>query len=136
MSLICRKLLKVGSGVQAYWDVVGGHSLSDYLTGDAAIQQTLDCDLQLILGEWFLDVSRGVPWFPQPNSTVRTIMASFPADLPYAEAIIKATILAVPGVTGLASFDLTFDHVTRAAKCFATAITENGGTFTLTRSFP
>jgi hypothetical protein len=136
MSLICRKLIKVGNGPSAYWDVAGGHGLTSYLTGDAAIEQSVSCELQLILGEWFLDVSRGLPWYAQPNSTTTPILGVFPADLARAEALIKAAILRVPGVNALKAFTLDFNHTTRAAACSASGTTENGGTFTVSESLP
>lgn len=130
MSLICRKLVKVGTGMGAYWDVAGGHGLADFLTGDAAIEQTVGCELQLILGEWFLDVSRGIPWYAQPNATASPIMGVFPADLARAEALIKAAILRVTGVNTMTAFSLKLDHATRAATCSVTLTTVNGGTIT------
>jgi hypothetical protein len=136
MSIICRKLIKVGSGFSAYWDVAGGHGPADYLTGDPAIEQTVACELQLILGGWFLDVSRGIPWYVQPNATATPILGVFPADLARAEALIKAAILSVPGVNSLKAFSLDFNHATRAAKCVASGITENGGAFTVGASLP
>lgn len=128
MSLICRKLIKVGTGPSSYWDVAGGHGKNSYLTGDDAIAQAVSCELQLILGEWFLDVSRGIPWIAQPNASATPILGQFPANLPYAESVLKAAILSVPGVTNLLAFSLTLDHNTRSATCNAKAMTENGGT--------
>ena len=107
------------------------------LTGDAAIQQTVGCALQFVLGEWFLDVSEGLPWYPQPNAPGATpILGSFPANLAYGEALIKAAILAVPGVTSITSFTFDFNHTTRAGTCSASGTTENGGTYTVNASLP
>jgi hypothetical protein len=132
----CRKLIKVGSGAGAYWDVAGGHGLNSYLTGDPAIEQSVSCELQLILGEWFLDVTRGIPWYAQPNSTTTPIMGVFPADLARAEALIKAAILSVPGVNSLTAFSLNFNHTSRAATCTASGVTENGGAFSVAGALP
>ncbi len=106
------------------------------LTGDDAIQQTVECELKFILGEWFLDISKGLPWIPQPNASAVPIMGVFPANLAYGETLIKATILAVDGVATLDAFAFDFNHTSRAATVSATVTTVNGGTFTVNVSTP
>ena len=107
------------------------------LTGDAAIEQTVGCAIRFILGEWFLDVSEGIPWIPQPNAPgVTPILGSFPANLAYGETLLKAAILAVDGVSAITRFTFDFNHTTRAAACTATVVTVNGGTFTVNASVP
>ena len=119
MSLTCRKL-------DADGDIT--HAI---LSGDDAICQTVKCELRFVLGEWFLDVSKGIPWFPNDNATVRPIMGVCPADLAYAEVILKAAILAVEGVATLVSFDLQFNHTTRAATVSAKFTTVSGAPYTV-----
>lgn len=102
------------------------------LSGDEAIRQTVDCELRVVLGEWFLDRDKGIPWIPQANATATPIMGIFPADLSYAEALIKAAILRVDGVAALAEFVFTaFDHVTRTLLFWVRIVTVTGSTFTL-----
>jgi hypothetical protein len=133
----CRRLVKVGSGVEAYWDITGGHGLANYATGDEATLQSVRCELHLLLGEWFLDVTRGVPWWRHPNApTAKPVLGRFPADLPYAEAAIKAAILRVPGVSKLTSFSINFNHATRAASCKAGGTLASGEGFTVQETIP
>jgi hypothetical protein len=124
MSLICRKLIND--------DISIGHGRSDYLTGDAATIQTVRCELRLILGEWFLDTTRGVPWIRNKNAVAVPTLGRFPADLPYAETTLKAVILGIPGVNALTSFDFSFNHETRAASCRATGRLDSGQKFDIT----
>jgi hypothetical protein len=130
----CRRLVKVGTGAEAYYDITGGRGAKNYATGAEAAVQSVGCELRLLLGEWFLDVTRGVPWWRNPNATAKPILGRFPADLPYAEASIKAAILRVPGVAKLSSFTITLNHSTRAATCFAAGQLDNGQTFTVQES--
>jgi hypothetical protein len=124
MSLMVRKL-------------VAGDITSVILTGDAAIQQSVGCAVLLNLGEWFLDVSAGIPWMPNANApNVTPILGSFPADPAYAEAWLKSTILAVDGVVSISSFEFTFNHAKRSATCTANGVTMNGGPFTIQESIP
>lgn len=124
MGLICRKLVND--------DISLGHGMADYLTGDDATVQTVRCELRLILGEWFLDVTRGVPWIRNANTGVLPILGRFPADLAYAEATIKSAIMRVDGVKALTSFSLDFNHSTRAGTCRITGTLDSGATFTVT----
>ena len=101
------------------------------LTGDDAIEQTVVCELQFILGEWFLDISKGLPLYRNANATVVPIMGVLPANLAYGEALLKATILSVDGVVAITAFAFDFNHTTRAATVSATCTTVNGGTFTV-----
>ena len=119
MSLTCRKL-------DANGDIT--HAM---LTGDDAICQAVTCEIKFILGEWFLDISKGIPWYLNANANARPIMGVFPADLAYAEVLIKATILGVDGVASLTTFNLSFNHMTRAATVTATFTTVNGGPYTV-----
>jgi hypothetical protein len=124
MGLICRKLIND--------DICIGHGVADYLTGDDAIIQTVRCELRFILGEWFLDTTKGVPWIRNANTGVLPILGRFPADLSYAEVTIKAAILRVDGVLSLTSFALDFNHNTRAGTCRITGTLDSGNTFTIT----
>jgi hypothetical protein len=127
----CRRLVKVGTGVTAYYDISGGKGLADFATGDEAILQSIRCELHLQLGEWFLDTTRGVPWVRNPNMTDKPILGRLPADLPYAEAHIKAAILRIEGVAALTSFAINFNHATRAAVCNVAGKLASGTKFTL-----
>lgn len=127
----CRRLVRVGTGLSAYWDITGGKGLANFATDDEAILQSIRCELHLQLGEWFMDTTRGVPWVRNPNVTDKPILGVFPADLPYAEAHIKAAILRIEGVAGLDSFTINFNHATRAATCNVVGRLVSGTRFTL-----
>lgn len=70
------------------------------VSGIDATVQYLTQSLKLFLGEWFLDETKGFPWFDQvfiknPN----------PAVL---DSVFKKFIIDLPGVIELVSFDLSF----------------------------
>ena len=125
MSFICRRLSV--DPTDGHRDITGGHGRANFLAGDDAIQQTLDCTLKFLQGEWFLNASEGIPYMPNANATDRPIMGRFPADTAYAEAVFKAAILSSPGINSITTFSLSFDHTTRALVCQARGVTMNGG---------
>jgi hypothetical protein len=123
--MICRRIDDDG-------DVSGGHGLGDFLDGDDAIVQAVRCELRFQLGEWFLDITKGVPWLRNANTSATPILGRFPADLAYAETMIKAAILRVDGVYRLTSFSLDFSHETRAATARIVGLLDSGQPFTIT----
>ena len=132
--MICRRLVKVGTGTSAYYDITGGHGLLNFAQGDEAVVQAVGCELRLLLGEWFLDTTRGVPWVRNPNTDVQPILGRFPADLAYAEVVIKAAILRIEGVHSIGSFLLDFNHQTRAATCTVHGTLDSGQPFTVSEA--
>lgn len=106
------------------------------LTGDEAIHQAVMCELAMLLGDWFLDVTIGIPWYANPNASATPIMGTLPANLPYASALIKAAILGVPGVASISSFSLAHDHGKRTLSISAQIVTVTGGTLTIARTTP
>lgn len=76
-----------------------------FVTGADEVKQRLTQRLRTFLGEWFLDQSRGIPYFQEimkknPSSTI-------------VEAIFKNEILGTPGVLAIEYFKITVDNVTR-----------------------
>jgi hypothetical protein len=67
---------------------------------DDALRQFLKQRLQMFLGEWFLDVSKGVPYFQQ----IMVKKPSFEA----VDSIFKTQILETPGILELESFELDY----------------------------
>lgn len=63
-----------------------------------AVAQHIKQRLLTILGEWFLDLSIGLPWFDQILGKHR--------DLTLVEALIKASITETPGVESLTTFSV------------------------------
>lgn len=72
---------------------------------DVAVRQHLQQRLRMFLGEWFLDLGRGIPFYEQV-----LIKNANPGVL---DAIFKDAILTTPGVIELLSFDLSFDNALR-----------------------
>lgn len=73
--------------------------------GLAAVAQEVEVALRWERGEWFLDISQGVPWFAEilgkgtPISTIRELLI--------------AEILTVPDVSHVRKLDLEVDRVER-----------------------
>jgi hypothetical protein len=102
------------------WDMRFGHGLSDYAVDQEAVSQNVKTRLQLLRGEWFLDVDAGVPYLQE-------IMVK-PADLQLAEAIIKQTIIETDGIDELRTFSMDFNRDTRVLFISATVTTIYGTT--------
>lgn len=102
-----------------------GAGLRNYASGSEAAIQRMKCRLRVVLGEWFLDTTEGVPWWQVDTSTVRPIMGA-PRDLRYAESVIKACILGTDGIASLVSFSSSFDTKTRKWSVSAKVITTDG----------
>ena len=80
-----------------------------FLAGVDAIVSDVRSSLQLFLGEWFLDLSVGFPWFQE-------ILGVKPFRPPAVKDRFRKAILAVPGVAAFINADLTFDGETRQAR--------------------
>jgi len=93
-------------------DMTFGQGVANYARDDEATAQAVKTRLLLLLNEWFLDTSAGVPYLQQ-------IMVK-PANLPLVEAIVKRTILLTEGVAEIRSFGMTFDRETRRLAIQAT----------------
>lgn len=88
------------------WAVSGGKL--QLATERDEIAQIVATRLRTFLGEWFLDVRIGVPWFSKilkknPN----------PAEV---EALLIQTIVESPGIVTLNTFELSLDNKTRKLK--------------------
>jgi hypothetical protein len=97
--------------------------LSD--AGDAAlvdgaerIAQQIKVTLLAFLGEWFLDVSFGIPY-------VESVLVKGP-DRAQLEAIFRAKIADVPGVRTVRRIDLLIDHAGRTMAIDFEADTDAG----------
>lgn len=99
-------------------DMTFGQGVANYARDDEATAQAVKTRLLLLLNEWFLDTSAGVPYLQQ-------IMVK-PANLPLVEAIVKRTILLTEGVAEIRSFGMTFDRETRRLAIQATVVNSYG----------
>lgn len=121
--------------LDANGDLTFGRGHSDYLTGKEATQQRLVSRLRLVLGEWFLNVGAGIPWWQIEGSEVPGILGGKP-NLPYIEGLLKDTILGTDGIASLQSFTMVFDGNARALAVTAEVITTDGETIALDEVFP
>jgi len=71
------------------------------LADDGAVRQRLKQRLLLFLGEWFLDASKGVPYY-------QYILVKNP-NMDLVNSSLKAVVLQTPGILELTSFDYDYD---------------------------
>lgn len=86
--------------------------------GRAAIRQDVAQTLKFLYGEWFLDTTKGIPYF-------QSILVKGP-DLNAIQAIFINAILSVNGVLELQDFRFGFDAPTRALSISFQARTTDG----------
>lgn len=79
--------------------------LSFTLDNSSYLAQKLKIRLSFFLGEWYLNVLKGIPYFDQ-------ILIKNP-DLNFVEDLIKTEITTTPGVDTLESFNLTYENSTK-----------------------
>lgn len=77
-------------------------NLSD---GLQLVEQRLRQSLWFFFGEWFLDITDGVPYYED-------ILVKAPIQITV-ESILKDTILATPGVLKITQFDVEYTNSTR-----------------------
>jgi hypothetical protein len=88
------------------------------LDGAERIAQQIKVSLQTLLGEWFLDVTVGVPYLER-------VLVKTP-DRAAIEAIFRTRITAVEGVRFVRRLDLMIDHQGRALAIAFEADTDEG----------
>ena len=120
-----------------------GASAANFCVGSEATAQRIRTGLREVLGEWFADMTAGVPWYQpeDPNSPSNTgnkplLGADGGADVGYNDAVIKAAILGIVGVASLDSYSSDFDHVTRRYSGTASGTDIDGAVFTATFQDP
>lgn len=84
----------------------------------AAIRQEVDCRLRFLLGEWFLDVTVGVPY-------LQSILVKAP-NLAAIRTVLRDEILACVGIRSLTRLDLDYNASTRALTVTWSATTDLG----------
>ncbi|MBC3540666.1 hypothetical protein ACFSC6_12310 [Rufibacter sediminis] len=87
-------------------DLVVTHYDLSLADGIPLMQQRLKQSLLFFMGEWYLDVTDGVPYY-------QYILKKAP-DRNTVESMFKATILETPGVTELVAFNLSYDNPIRS----------------------
>lgn len=96
-----------------------------FLEGDDAVAQNIRYRLRLFLGEYFLDVTEGTPWY-------QSILGKAPQDV--AEVNLKQRIVSTPGVRGIERFTFSTDRDQRSITVNLTARTDTGETITVQES--
>jgi len=86
--------------------------------GAGRIRQQIKVTLLAFMGEWFLDTSFGVPYFEQ-------ILVKSP-DRSTIEAVLRARILDVPGVSRVGRLGLEIERAQRALRVTFEAETTAG----------
>lgn len=104
--------------LDASGDYTFGHSQDDfYVDQPEAVAQAVQTGLKLFQGEWFLDITAGVPWRQK-------ILGKY-AQNAY-DMILKAQILNTQGVQTLDSYSSSLDTATRGLTVTATLDTIYG----------
>jgi hypothetical protein len=77
-----------------------------FVAGDAAIQQAIVFTLQLTQGEWFANLTAGIPWFTDVLGTK--------FNLDQIRSIFQTKVAAVEGVLAIKRLAISFDNAARA----------------------
>ena len=105
---------------------VANRTLS-YVKGPNAILQKLQIGLRSFLGEWFLDVRWGMPFYTK-------ILVKNPRQSDV-EAVYRAAILSCDGVTGVTAISSSFDRTKRVMQLSFTATIDDGTEILFNDSF-
>lgn len=99
-------------------DMTFGQGLANFAAASEACSQNIKTRLLLLGGEWFLDISSGVPYLNQ----------IFPerADPQTIESVLKKTIVETTDVQSLNSFSMFVDHNIRKLTVSASVTTIYG----------
>jgi hypothetical protein len=118
-------------------DATFGKGSANYAEETESTEQRLLCYLRGILGEYFLDTDRFIPWIQPEDSDVKPIMgANGPRDLGYGEALVKAGILGIDGIASIKSFTLSFDPNVRHLSIDAVVLDDDGNPIVLQQFNP
>ncbi|SEO76201.1 hypothetical protein SAMN02800692_1983 [Luteibacter sp. UNC138MFCol5.1] len=82
-----------------------GAGRASYADRTESVAQRVKTRLLSLQGDWFLDLSHGLPWFD---------LIERPADLAKVERAVKAQILRTDGVRRITAFSMSVDPGTRA----------------------
>lgn len=88
------------------------------VTGAASIVSDVRARLQFFRGEWFLDESKGLPYF-------QFILTKAPS-LPTVQALLRAELMDTPGITDVLELKLIRDPSTRRLSASFRATADTG----------
>lgn len=98
-----------------------------FADGIAAVDQGIRCRVSLLLGEYWLDESLGVPWLQE-------VLVKNPQAI-VVKSVIGAAISDTPDVQNVTAFEFAIDAATRRGTVSYTAFT-TAGTVTATIGSP
>ena len=107
-------------------DVSTGSFVS--LTGPEYAKQKIAQRFKLLLGEWFLDTTKGVPWF-------QSVLVKNP-NLELIKSLFRDEILAVPGIVGVKDIEAMFTPSIRTLSLAYVAVYVTGATVSEVVSSP
>jgi hypothetical protein len=110
--------------IRRAFDENGDYAINEFIVDADATVQAVETRLKLFKGEWFLNLSSGVPWYQR--------VFIKPAKTTEVESAIRETIIQTEGVKELLQFDLVFDSQTRKASVSFSANTIYGDDISLT----
>ena len=93
-----------------------------FAEGAESVGQGVRARLRMFLGESFIDVTQGTPWF-------QSILGKAPQDI--AEINIKRRILTAPRVAGIRLFNFSSDRNQRRLRIGADIVSNTGETATV-----
>ena len=89
-----------------------------------AVAQAVRTRLKLFLGEYFRDITDGVPWFEKEDGTEGILGKGF--SLNQVEALLRQRIARTEGVVKILSFALDFEQTSRRLTVTAEILTTYG----------
>lgn len=92
--------------------------------GQYTIAQTIKTRLKLFLGEYFRDITQGVPWFEKEDGSYGILQKGY--TLEQVEALLRNTISETDGVLTILSFNLDFDDNKRELTVSTIVATQYG----------
>ena len=83
-------------------------------TGLTAVVQGVRRRIQMIAGEWYLDLDYGVRWFERSGVPAASAIFGQKFDQAKCDLELRRAILATPGVTSVIKMDISYSSTTRA----------------------
>lgn len=102
------------------WEPNGPYKVSGIL----AIHQKIEQRFKMFLGEWYLNLAEGVPYY-------RDVFKKNPT-LSVIESVFRKVLLSTPGVKEVRSFKMAFNSKTRKLSASYEVGTDEGATLTRT----
>lgn len=99
-----------------------------YTTGLEAVEQGIRGRLELVRGEWFLDMDAGMPYLDGNGVDPALVILGRRFDRTRCEVSVRRQILRTPGVRAIAGLTIAYDSPARTVRISARVTTEFGDT--------